>query len=95
MTRYAHGTDANHREIVAALRRFGWSVLDLSGVGIPGCPDLLVGARSVNILLEIKSEGGRLRPVQAEWHAEWSGQVAVARTVEEAVLAVQKRVGGR
>jgi hypothetical protein len=41
--RRAAKVDANHGEIVKALRSAGCGVLDLSAVG-NGCPDLLVHA---------------------------------------------------
>ena len=45
--------DANHGEVVQALRRVGALVFDLSRVGA-GCPDLLVCHRGRLYLLEVK-----------------------------------------
>ena len=46
-------TDNNHQEIMDYLRKtMGAQVQDLSGVG-KGCPDLLVGWRGVDFLLEV------------------------------------------
>lgn len=97
MTRRAARIDANHREIVDALRRIGASVESLAMVG-RGCPDLLVGFQSRNTLLEIKKEagprggqGGKLTADQALWHARWRGQIATVSTVEEALQAVMGR----
>ena len=54
MTRRASRLDDNHGEIVTALRSVsGVSVSSLAGLG-DGVPDLLVGARRVNYLCEIK-----------------------------------------
>jgi hypothetical protein len=50
--RRAAKVDANHADIVKALRAAGCGVLDLSKVG-NGCPDLLVHA-GVTVLMEIK-----------------------------------------
>lgn len=48
-----------------------------------------------NYLLEVKrpwdksrGDQGELSPEQERWHAAWRGQVAVVRTVEEALAAV-------
>lgn len=79
--------DANQAEIVADLRKVGASVLLLHEVGF-GCPDLLVGFRGVNYLIEIKSEDGMLNRAQIVFHSCWRGQVAVARTSEEALRII-------
>ncbi len=52
--RRAAKIDRNHVEIVAALRGVGASVQDLAAVG-KGCPDLLVGYRGQNYVIEVKS----------------------------------------
>lgn len=90
--RRAAAVDANQPEIVKALRQAGCTVQVLSAVG-KGCPDILVGHRGVNYILEIK-DGAKvlskqaLTPVQVEWHATWAGQVAIVKTVEQALFAV-------
>lgn len=74
-----------------ALRKAGCSVASLSAVG-EGCPDLLVGARGHNCLLEVK-DGSRvpsarkLTPAQEAWHKAWRGKVAVVTTPMEALEA--------
>jgi hypothetical protein len=80
--------DANQREIVAALRKCGASVQSLSEVG-RGCPDLLVGWRGFNLLLEVKDgnkppSARRLTDDQRVWHMAWRGQVVVIKSVDEA-----------
>ena len=85
--RTAARSDANQREIVEALRRVGATVEVLSDVG-RGVPDLLVGWRSVNYLLEVKASKGALTETQTIWHTLWSGQVSVVRTVDEAFDAI-------
>ena len=80
-------TDANQAEIVADLRKAGATVFSLHEVG-RGCPDILVGFRRVNYLIEIKMKSGRLRFSQVEWHWSWNGQVDVARTSEEALRII-------
>lgn len=81
--------DANQPQIVAALRKMGASVLHLHQVG-NGCPDILVGFRSKNALVEIKDgskppSARKLTKDEAVFHAEWRGQVAVINSVDEAI----------
>lgn len=88
----AYRVDANQKEVVAALRKQGWTVQHLHKVG-EGCPDILVGVgKKHNILLEIKDGDGKLTPQQIIWHADWQGQKAVVRTADEAISAVLKAV---
>ena len=87
--RRAARTDNNHAEVRTALRNAGATVEDLSGVG-KGCPDLLVGWRGWNFLLEVK-DGTKppshraLTADQKVWHATWGGQVDVVTSADEAV----------
>jgi hypothetical protein len=84
--------DDNQKEIVKALRHMGCFVQHLHGVGA-GCPDLLVGYKGFNILLEIKDgnkkpSDQKLTPDQIIWHRDWRGQVDIVNSVDQAVLAV-------
>lgn len=85
----ARRTDANHVEIVSALRAVGCSVMDLSHVG-RGCPDILVSdLHDRLVLIEIKTAKGKLNRRQLEWHEQWrGGSVVIVRTVDEALRAV-------
>lgn len=90
--RRAAAVDRNQSEIVLMLRTVGCTVQLLHKVG-QGCPDLLVGYRGQNILLEVKD--GELSPSarkltdrQVEWHRDWRGQVAVVCNVREAMAAL-------
>jgi hypothetical protein len=82
--------DANHLEIVNALRAVGCGVLDLSAVG-KGAPDILVAHPNNHdrmCLMEIKSKAGKVNPLQQKWHSLWPGGVRVVRTVDEALAAI-------
>lgn len=84
--------DDNHAEIVDALRRAGASVQSIATVG-KGCPDLLVGHRGRNILLEVKDgskppSARKLTPNEHIWQAYWQGQVVTVESVEQALKAV-------
>lgn len=95
MRLYAARVDANQRQIVAALRAIGATVQLLHTVG-RGVPDLLVGFRGINYLLEIKDGAKppskrRLTPDERRWHELWRGQVAVVSSVDEALEAIHAR----
>lgn len=81
--------DRNQPEIVAALRSVGCSVQILSAVG-RGVPDLLVGCRGNNLLLEVKDglaakSDRKLTPDQVKWHRDWQGLVYVVESKEQAL----------
>jgi Holliday junction resolvase len=80
--------DANQAEIVEALRKRGASVQSLAAVG-KGVPDLLVGYAGHTFLLEVKGANGKLTDDQKIWHAGWNGQVAIVRTVKEALRVLK------
>jgi hypothetical protein len=86
--------DGNQHEIVQALRKMGVSVAITSMVG-HGFPDLCVGFRGHNLLLEIK-DGTKCKSQQAltekekEFHLTWRGHYAVITSVEEAIDAISK-----
>lgn len=94
MQRRAARTDANHAEVVRALRQAGCSVFDTSSVG-GGFPDLVVGCGGKTMLMEIKDgakppSARRLTPAQLELHAAWrGGPIAVVMDVESAIRAAR------
>jgi len=84
--------DANQTAIVKALRDMGASVQILSAVG-QGCPDLLVGYRGVNSMLECKDgdkkpSARKLTPDQVKWHAEWKGSVTIVESPMQARIYI-------
>lgn len=90
--RRAAKTDANHSEIVEALRKVGCQVKDTSGVG-RGFPDLVVrlpGRCSLIVLMEVKTAKGKLTPDQEEFFALWPETLEV-RSVADALMAVGMR----
>ena len=100
--RRAANVDRNQAEIVKHLEQIGCSVQSLAAVGT-GVPDLLVGRRAVNVLIEVKNpkqkpSARKLRKTQVDWSLKWRGQVAVAHTpheAEAAVNAAEKWAGGQ
>ncbi len=82
--------DGNQAEIVSALRELGATVLIISGVG-HNAPDLVVGYRGRNFLMEVKQPGEDLRPGQQDWHDQWAGRVCVVRSPEDAIMEIGRR----
>lgn len=86
-------TDANQADIVKALRDAGCTVTSLHAVG-QGVPDLLVGVRGQNLLLECKVLVGKRKPravlteAQEIWWNAWRGQAAIVTCPEDALRAV-------
>jgi Holliday junction resolvase len=94
--RYAARVDANQTQIVSALRAAGATVQSLSAVG-QGCPDLLVGYRGTNILMEIKDgkkspSDRKLTSDQIVWHSEWNGVVFLVTNVNEALQLLREKI---
>ena len=91
--RRAAKVDNSQAGIVGALNSAGMKVQSLAAVG-QGVPDLLVGFRGGNYLLECKTrtqDGGRglgLTEAEKNWHETWPGWVYVASEPEEAVIAI-------
>lgn len=89
--------DANHTQVVKALRAAGATVQSLAAVG-KGVPDLLVGFRGQTLLMEVKDgnkppSARQLTKDQLTWHGEWcGGPLAVVDGVDAAlrVLGVLK-----
>ena len=84
--------DGNHAEVVKALTAAGMKVQSLATIG-KGCPDLLVGFRGLNVLLEVKDgakppSGRLLTADERGWLDTWPGYCPVVTSAEDAVNAV-------
>ena len=95
MSKYARRVDHNQLEIVKALMAIGCTVADTSRAG-EGFPDLVVGYRGVNWLIEVKDgrkspSAQKLTPQQVRFHKNWNGQVATVNCVEDAIKLVTER----
>lgn len=89
--RRAAKVDDNQAEIVSAFRKLGCSVQPLHAVG-NGVPDLLIGFRGVNLLVEVKDgkkppSKRKLTKDQEKWHSAWRGQSMIVCSIDD-VLAV-------
>lgn len=86
--------DANHAEIVRALRKAGATVQSLAEIG-DGCPDLLVGLAGKTVLIEVKDSAQppskrQLTDDQLRWHGAWNGgTLAIVCDVESALRALE------
>jgi hypothetical protein len=93
--RKAAKTDSNQNDVVNALRRFGASVQSLAATG-KGVPDLLVGYRGINYLIEVK-DGNKppsarlLTEDQLRWHQNWLGLVHIVKSTDEALKILQDK----
>jgi hypothetical protein len=93
MSRTRARVDDNQWLIVQTLRQHGASVQPLHTVG-KGCPDLLVGFKGRNYLLEVKDglkspSKRKLTPDQSAWHEVWAGQVTIVTNCAEAVALLE------
>jgi hypothetical protein len=79
--------DLTQNDAVKRLRQIGASVTVTSQLGA-GFPDLVVGFRGRTFLIEMKTGNEPLTQAEKDWHAKWSGHAVIARTPEEAQLAV-------
>jgi len=80
-------TDANQTEIVAALRKLGYSVAITSSLG-NGFPDIVVGKHGKNWLFEIKDAAKfpseqRLTDKEQEFFDNWRGQVSKVNSLDQ------------
>ncbi len=81
--------DSNQAEIVETLRAMGASVAPTHTLG-SGFPDLVVGWRGINLLLEIKDgekapSKRQLTPDEQRWHDDWRGQIVVIQSARDAI----------
>lgn len=87
--RKAAKVDANHKAIMQVMRSIGASVQSLAATG-KGCPDLLVGYKGINYLMEVKDgdkvlSAQKLTIDQQHWHSAWRGRVHVVKSEDEAL----------
>lgn len=85
--------DGNQKQVVQNLRKCGYSVLILSNVG-KGCPDLLVGLNSLNVLVELKDPAQppskrALTSDEVQFFDTWKGFAIVAESVDEIINKIE------
>ena len=79
--------DRNQKAITEALRDLGISVSITSDVA-KGFPDIIVGFRGENYLIELKSGKGKQEDSQIKFESLWTGQYSVCRTLDEVLEAI-------
>jgi Holliday junction resolvase len=93
LPRHAAKRDASEPEIVDAFERLGWSVLQISK---KGAPDLVVGLWAHLVLVECKSDKGKLTKHQVTFNQGWKGpQPVILRNAEDVVQFHYAVVGRR
>jgi hypothetical protein len=80
--------DENHTSILRTLQCVPYCSAQSIASLRNGAPDILVGFRQKNFLLEVKTEQTDLNEREAEWHRNWRGRVSVVRSSLEALLAI-------
>ena len=81
--------DANQAEIVREIRAYGCSVYIASSVGT-GFPDLVIGYRGKNYLVEVKTGTGKLNQLQEDFRRGWKGQYTVITKAEDFIQLIRK-----
>jgi hypothetical protein len=85
--RLAAKVDANHTQVVSALRAAGASVQSLAPIG-KGCPDILAARAGLMWLMEIKRDKGKTNELQKRWHIQWNAPVYVVHGPEDALRVI-------
>ena len=90
--RRARRVDANHAEIIAAFRKLGCSVLDMSGLG-DGAPDICVGFGGIQIMCELKDgtkppSARKLTKAEEEFRLNWTGGYKIVESLEHVAETV-------
>lgn len=85
--RRAARKDTNQSEIENALKKIGATYMDTSSVG-RGFPDLVVGFRGRNYLIEVKDgekcpSQRRLTKAQLKFHSYWQSDIFVIKDISE------------
>lgn len=88
----AKRVDDNQKQIVRQLRQLGISVQHLHTIG-QGCPDLLLGYRNRNFLVELKDakkalSAKKLTDDEETFFNTWRGQVNKCETIDEIIKVV-------
>lgn len=81
--------DSNQPQIIETFRAMGASVAPTHTLGA-GFPDLVVGWRGINLLVEIKDgdkppSKRQLTEDEQRWHEDWRGNVVIVESVGDAI----------
>lgn len=87
-------TDANHKDIIDAVRKIpSVSVFSTHMVG-KGFPDIVIGYKGINYLVEIKDGAKtksqkKLTEDEMRFHQSWFGQIIVCECVKDVLKLLQ------
>lgn len=81
--KHASRRDENEPEVVERALKLGASVTRLDVKSEKGVPDLVVGWRGINLLVEVKRPGEKLDATQTDWHEAWRGQCCRVESGDE------------
>ena len=76
--------DDNHDEIKAAFEKLGWYWRDTFQLGM-GFPDGVASREGINLLVEVKSPGGRLSRMERDYHLNCPGPIVVVRSIDDVI----------
>lgn len=84
LNRHAKKRDANEIHIIRTLQKVGASVQRLNE---KGCPDLLVGFRGRNYIIEVKNPKGKntITEDQQRWLTAWQGEAYIVTSPQTAL----------
>jgi hypothetical protein len=90
--RRAAKTDANHKEVTAAFRKLGCSVLNISQ--LKNCGDLVVAKCHKTAIVEVKDGSKppscrRLTKGEDEFKSSWQGIYAVVEDLSDVIALVK------
>ncbi len=94
--RRAARTDRNHKEVLGAFRKLGFSVHDTSRLG-EGFGDAVIAKSKRTAIIEVKDgllppSARQLTKAEAKFKAEWKGIYLLVESLSD-VLAVSKSWG--
>ena len=90
--RRAAKVDANHKEVVAAFRKFGCSVLNISQ--LKNCGDLVVAKNHKTCIVEVKDgskppSARKLTKGEGDFADAWKGIYAVVEDLSDVIALVK------
>ena len=83
LNRWDKRTDSNERDIIRAMERLGAKIYRIAKP-----LDLLVCFHKRTLLMEVKTDKGKLTPAQEQFLASWPGEAVIVHTVDEAIRAL-------
>lgn len=83
--------DKNQNQVVKELRELGFSVPLTHTIG-KGFPDFVVGFAGYNLLVELKSNGGKLTKDEKDFHKSFTGTVVTCFNTQDVIDELVKYI---